>query len=108
MSKATWTDDKFNGPREWKRVLLYLGIACLLLCCPLGTVCYWIWGLPGTSDIHEAANRNRNDISNLSEAVVSFETRFSVDYLPSRIRLLDNGAYDLTLNEDGRPNNQVD
>jgi prepilin-type N-terminal cleavage/methylation domain-containing protein len=53
--------------------------------------------------------RNRNDITQLAEAEVNFQTKFNVDYMPSRIRLLDSGSYDISQNTTtGQPNNPLD
>jgi prepilin-type N-terminal cleavage/methylation domain-containing protein len=55
-----------------------------------------------------AEARTRTDISELSAAVVNFETKMNVDYIPSKIRLLDSGAYDLSTNATGQPNTPLD
>jgi prepilin-type N-terminal cleavage/methylation domain-containing protein len=52
--------------------------------------------------------RARNDLSQLTESVTNYQSKLSVDYFPSRIRLLDSGAYDLSLNANSQPNNQLD
>src|SRR5262245_9180940 len=52
--------------------------------------------------------RTQNEISQLHEAVINFQTKMGVSYFPSRIRLLDSGAYDLSLNASSLPNNQLD
>ena len=53
--------------------------------------------------------RTRNEISQLHEAVINFESKLSLDYLPSRLHLLDDTTkYDLSVNASGQLNNQLD
>jgi hypothetical protein len=108
MSQGNPTQERCGGSGRWKLVILCLGMASLLLFCALGTVWYSFWKFPRILDSDPVAANNGNDIIALNEAIVNFETMFNVDYLPSRIRLLDSGEYDLSVNQDGKPNSQLD
>jgi prepilin-type N-terminal cleavage/methylation domain-containing protein len=51
---------------------------------------------------------NRTEISKLEAAVRSFQSHYGVKYVPSRIRLLENGNYNMSLTAAGTPVNQLD
>jgi general secretion pathway protein G len=63
--------------------------------------------------VFKALNRvadvqNVREISDLQTGIVNFQQKYKVEYIPSRIRLLDSGAYDTTLNASGQPNTPLD
>jgi prepilin-type N-terminal cleavage/methylation domain-containing protein len=69
-------------------LLVVLTIIALLMALLLAAVLR-VYGLGATV-------KNRNDLSQLSESVKSFETSFGVRWVPSRIRLREKLDYDMT------------
>jgi hypothetical protein len=90
------------------RIVVFLCLAALLFFCLMPAILMSIAAFPSMFDGDAKDAKNRKELQQLSEALMNFQTKFSVDYIPSRIRLLDSGEYDLTLNENGAPNNQLD
>jgi hypothetical protein len=104
MRQTDSAAEKRGTRRKW----LFLCLAALLLLCVLPGVILRILRLRPMVGGDDIEPKNRNDIARLHEAVVNFQTKYGVDYIPSRIRLLDSGKYDLSMNNDGQPTNQLD
>jgi general secretion pathway protein G len=86
MRQAEQSGEK-RAFRRWMLVFLCLGIV-ILLCSLVAVSCSTSW-LPRKPDGDGVEAKNRNDISQLSEAVVNFETKYTVDYVPSRFVLCE-------------------
>ncbi len=97
MPQTKSNEEKHGEPRT--RILVVLCLAIILL---LGSLALSAFLFPRDPEKIELENevKTRKEIRELDEAINNFEVKFSMDYIPSRIRLLDNGEYD--------PNNQLD
>jgi hypothetical protein len=86
MSQTDSTVEKRGKLRKW--VFFFLCFAALLLFCGVPGVILRISRLPPFGD-DAIQTRNREDINELSEAIVNFQTKFNVDYIPSRFVLCE-------------------
>src|SRR6266849_5038089 len=92
MSQAKPTVQKRASRREWMLLFLCLGAAILLCFCLVGTVVFSPSWFPRKLNGDGVEARNRNDITVLSQAVENWQTKFNVDYLPSRFVLCETVA----------------